>query len=44
MGGGNDSHISPDRLIAAHTFKLSFLQDTQKSNLHFCRKFPDLIQ
>src|ERR1700751_1106670 len=44
MGGGNDSPISPDRLIAPHTFKLSFLQDPQKSNLGFRRKFPDLIQ
>src|SRR6266403_2621259 len=44
MGGGNDSHISRDRLIATHAFKLSLLQDTQKSNLGFRRKLPNLIQ
>ena len=36
--------IDPDRLVAAHRAKLSFLQDTEQLDLHRQGNFPDFIK
>src|SRR5439155_21529446 len=35
IGGGDDPYVSADKLIATHTLKLMFLQNTQQRNLSF---------
>src|SRR5258708_30338546 len=46
MGISSDDnpHVNRDRSSAADTFDFSLLQDPQKSNLSFRRKFPDFIE
>src|SRR6266550_5225206 len=44
IGGGDDPYVSADRLIATHTLKLTFLQNTQQRNLSFRGQFADFIE
>ena len=44
VGGGDDPHIGSDRLIATHSLKLMFLQNTQQRNLSFRGQLTDFIK
>src|SRR3981081_1752513 len=44
IGSSDDPHVSLDRLIAAHAFKLPLLQNPQQRNLSFRGQLTDFIQ
>src|ERR1700730_1173969 len=44
IGGGDDPHVSSNRLIATHTLKLPLLQNAQERNLSFCGQLTDFVK
>jgi hypothetical protein len=44
IGGSDDPHVSSNTLIAAHTLKLSLLQNAQERNLSFGRQLAHFVQ
>src|ERR1700730_13758614 len=44
IGGGDDSRVRSDRLVATHTLKLPLLQNMQQRNLSFRWEFTDLVK
>src|SRR6266699_4979798 len=44
VGGGDEPHVSADRLIATHALKLMFLQNTQQRNLSVRGQLTDFVK